>query len=107
MLDLATGEFFSHVAQKFGGKLFSGICNCMGGLGKYCKEVEKYGAADPCPLLIITGEFDDYKSSCIFAKEYIESRNFYVEIIIIPELGHIYPKGKENEIWTFFKNNKK
>ena len=59
---------------------------------------------NPVRLFIITGEFDDYKFSCIYTKEYFENYNFPVKLEVIPNLAHEYPKMKEKEIWEFFIN---
>lgn len=99
------GIFSSVLLQKYGGNIFAGVCNCMGGFGKQSKEVKILPNKEikPVRVLIITSEFDDYKGSCIFAKEYFEKLNFPVEFKLIPKLSHDYPVGMEQEIWSFFR----
>ncbi len=100
------GIFSSVLLQQYGRTIFAGICNCMGGFGKECKEVKKIQNLEikPVRLLIITSEFDDYQESCIYAKGYFEKLNFPVVFKLLPKLSHQYPIGMEQEIWSFFIN---
>lgn len=73
----SNGAMFScNVAIRYGGSVFAGICNMMGGwAGRYKQDglLNVQYAKHPTPLLIISGTHDTYLPSCKKAQDVFRS----------------------------------
>lgn len=97
--------FSSNVAVHYGGQTFAAICNHCGGFGgQYNEEkiLQPRNITSPLPIYILTGTDDDYKESCLKAKELFEAAHCSVTIAILENRGHSYYKDKEEFLWTDF-----
>lgn len=102
----SNGAMFSaNVAIRYGGSVFRGICNMMGGwAGGYPEEglMDVREAKHPVPMLIVSGTEDTYLSSCKRASELFASVGFSVTLRVLEGTGHVYPREYEEEVWQFF-----
>jgi poly(3-hydroxybutyrate) depolymerase len=97
--------FSSNVAVQYGGQTFAALCNHCGGFGgQYNEEkmLQPRNMITPLPIYILTGIDDDYKESCLKAKNLFEATRCAVSIDILENRGHSYYKDKEELIWTEF-----
>jgi len=101
------GMFSCNLAIRYGHKLFSGICNMMGGWGgeggyDEGKMLDVSEAEYPVKMLIISGTLDPYLPACLRAKQLFEARGFPVTLDVIEGANHSYRREKEELIWEFF-----
>ena len=97
--------FSSNVAIHYGSQIFAALCNHCGGYGGQYKEEKMLQPRDmtsPLPIYILTGVDDDYKESCLRAKELFEGAHCPVTIEILDNRRHSYYKDKEEFLWTQF-----
>lgn len=97
--------FSSNVAVHYGGRTFAALCNHCGGFGGLYNEDKMLQPRDiiyPLPIYILTGENDDYKESCLKAKNLFETAHCSVNIDILENRSHHYYKDKEEFLWTQF-----
>lgn len=104
--------FSSNVAIHYGSRIFAALCNHCGGFGGQYNEDKMLQPRDithPLPIYILTGDNDDYKESCIKAKNLFEKAQCSVNINILENRGHVYYKDQEEFLWTefFLKHHKK
>jgi poly(3-hydroxybutyrate) depolymerase len=102
--------FSSNVAVRYGNQIFAALCNHCGGFGGQYNEdkmLQPRNLIAPLPIYILTGVDDDYKESCLKAKNLFEMAHCPVVIDILENRGHSYYIDMEEYIWTqFFLNYK-
>ncbi len=92
---------------KYGGIVFAGICNLMGGVqyspNTYTGYLPIVKRDFVCPTLILTGTKDNHLDTCQKAHEFAKDI-FPVTLQILDGVGHQYdPQLLEPIIWNFLK----
>lgn len=95
---------------KYGGLVFAGICNIMGGVqwspNTYTGYLPVVKRDLVCPTLVITGTKDNHLEMCKKAHEFAKDV-FPIQLTILEGVPHRYdPDLLEPQVWNFLKDCK-